>query len=93
MFTAKELYQVNTNYFNILKTYDDFIEIQSINTKHYWIIKKQITYTRTPLVLYHKHSLLTPYYHKQSRANSINHAIQQIKSHDKYVLKNVLENK
>ncbi len=80
---------ITVNYFNIIKDVDEFLEIQSINTGHYWIIKKLPYFSfKLHIQVYHKHSLKNPYYHKHSQHFNIEQAIHQIKEHDKYILIN-----
>ena len=59
MFKNEELKYIDLSYFNILKIMqdEDFIEIQSICTKDYWIIKKNKSFEeKFPIILYHKHN-------------------------------------
>lgn len=86
MFTKKELSLIHSNYFIIHKLIDDFVELQSINTNHLWIIKKLHRPNKYPIQIFHKHGQHIPYYHKHSTAISVYQAIQQIISHDNYVL-------
>lgn len=86
MFTNKDYSLINNCYFNILRQTENFIEIQSLNTKHCWIIKKQVCTSSYPIILYHKHTAATPYYHKHRGYNKISKAIEEIKKHDTYVL-------
>ena len=88
MFTSKELSQIPIYYFKKLKECDSFIGLQSKNTEHCWIIKKIYNQEKFPILLYHKHSIINPYYHKHSRTFSVNQAIRQIISHDEYFINN-----
>lgn len=86
MFYPSELKLINTPYFQIIRHTDDFIEIQSRNTKHCWIINKSQYLDKAPILIYHKHTFKTLYYHKHGYAYSVKSAIQSIKRHDAYVL-------
>ena len=58
MFENEELKHIDLNYFHIIKILqdEDFIEIQSICTKDFWIIKKNKFFKeKFPIILYHKH--------------------------------------
>lgn len=60
---------------------------QSKNTRHCWIIQKRSSLTNhKPVILYHKHHLSDPYYHKQYATLTVKHAIQISKEHDAYIL-------
>lgn len=90
MFTQKELSFIYPHYFEKIRIQEDFIEIQFINTKHFWIIKKSLFKNILFVAIYHKHSAKIPYYHKHSKPNvsifSVEIAIKQIISHDNFVL-------
>jgi len=86
MFTKKDIRLLNEQYFKILKTTDHFYEIQSNNTKHCWILRKSPGIERFPVIVYHKHTLKTAYYHNHANAMTVEHAIKLIKGHDDYVL-------
>lgn len=78
---------VSTDYFDVIRVEDSFIEICSKNTKHQWIIHTPpILRDNKPIMIYHKHSKSVPYYHKHGYAYKFNNAISSIKSHDEYVL-------
>jgi hypothetical protein len=86
MFTSKELSLIHLSYFIRHKITDDFIELESISTNHLWIIKKLHQPSKYPIQIFHKHNQHISYYHKHSGAYSVQQALQQIKSHDNYVL-------
>lgn len=86
MFTTKELKLVHTKYFNIIQYQeeDDFIVIQSRNTKDSWIIKKiHSSISDYPIVLYHKHPGQR-YYHRHWQCYTVLQTVNSIKSHDEY---------
>ena len=84
MFTQKDIRLCSDPYFTVLRMCleDNYIELKSKNTSHCWIIKKIAAKT----TLYHKHSETDAYYHKHSLMFTVSQAIEQIKSHDTYVL-------
>ena len=84
MFTQKECRLLSAPYFRLVRQTDTFYEIQSKNTGHFWIIKKTQTAQQNPIIIYHKHTRETPYYHKHGKARNVQSALQQIKSHDVY---------
>lgn len=87
MFSDYEKRLCNDFYFLVLREDERFIEIQSKNTRHCWIIQKQTNSTNhKPVILYHKHHLKDPYYHKQYATLTVKHAIQIVKEHDAYIL-------
>lgn len=83
MFTSKDIRLCSNSYFNIIKICETFIELQSKNTGHYWIIQK----CNKVIQLHHKHNCTDPYYHKQKKVFTVEKAIVAIMSHDTYVLK------
>lgn len=88
MFTYKELHLIDKGYFKVLRypVEDNFIEIQSKNTKDSWIIQRRNTaYSEYPIILYHKHPG-QKYYHQHWQCYKISQCIQSIESHDKYQL-------
>lgn len=88
MFTYKELHLIDKGYFKVLRypVEDNFIEIQSKNTKDSWIIQKRNpAYSEYPIILYHKHPG-QKYYHKHWQCYNLKQSISSIKSHDRYSL-------
>lgn len=82
MFENGELRYIDLSYFNIIKIMqeEDFIEIQSICTKDYWIIKKNKFFEeRFPIILYHKHNG-QKYYHRHWQCYKVRQCIDSIKS-------------
>lgn len=88
MFTYKELHLIDKGYFKVLRypVEDNFIEIQSKNTKDSWIIQKRNpNVSDYPVILYHKHPG-QKYYHKHWQCYTILQSVKSIKSHDQYAL-------
>lgn len=88
IFTRKEYALINSSYFRIIRETENYLEFQSKNTNHCWIIQKHSfeSSKKHPIFIYHKHSPKTPYYHKHWECYTVTQAIESIKSHDKYVL-------
>lgn len=88
MFTSKELNLVSNGYFKLIKYVldENFIEIQSKNTKDRWIIqKREPLLSEYPIVIYHKHPD-QKYYHHHWQCYTVSQSIKSIKSHDDYML-------
>lgn len=86
MFTVRELHLIDSRYFRLLRhpPDDNFVEIQSKNTKDSWIIQKRNPeYSDYPIVLYHKHPGQR-YYHRHWQCYNVGQSIRSIKSHDEY---------
>jgi len=86
MFSKPETRLVSDAYFNLIKIIDYHMELQSISTSHYWLIKKVLGREKI-IVMYHKHKLEL-YYHYQRDFYSVGQAIDYIKNHDDYYLSN-----
>ena len=86
MFTRKELNYLRDPYFRIIREEDQYIEVQSCNTGHCWTVFKNQFEAQYKVTLYHKHKFKDPYYHKHRQCRTVINAIEQIKSHDEYVL-------
>jgi hypothetical protein len=83
MFTNKEKKLIGEDYFTIIRETERYIEFLSNNTRHCWIICKNPGGVDVPIMIYHKHSRKTTYYHKHW---SVARAVESIKQHDRYVL-------
>lgn len=57
MFSRTEKKLIDTQYFEIIREMEDFIEVISKNTKHCWIIQKRLTECKRKVYLYRKHTL------------------------------------
>lgn len=86
MFSRKEISFFNDPYFRVIRQEEQFVEVQSLNTKHCWNIFKNQFETKYKITLYHKHKSTDAYYHKHYQCHTVVQAIEQIKSHDDYVL-------
>lgn len=86
MFTKKEKRVIGEGYFTIIRETERYIEFFSNNTKHCWIICKNPDGTDKPVIIYHKHSRKTGYYHRHWKTWSVVKAVESIKQHDRYVL-------
>lgn len=87
MFTKKERRSFGENYFSVIREEERFVELMSRNTEHCWMIFKKLSQTQRPIVLYHKHTKDTQYYHKQRELWNVANAVEDIKQHDDYILK------
>ena len=88
MFTIKEKQLLGDGDFTIIREEEKYIEIRSNNTKHQWIIFKKSFDSNKPVTLYHKHTADTKYYHKHWETWTVEKAVESIKKHDTYVMKN-----
>lgn len=86
MFTKKEKRLIWEGYFTIIGETERYIELLSNNTKHCWIICKNPDGTDKTVMIYHKHSRESEYYHKHWKTWSVVKALESIKQHDRYVL-------
>lgn len=85
-FTRGELSLLRDPYFRVLRETDQFIEVESVNTKHCWYVFKNTIEQHMTITLYHKHGIDKPYYHKQKTCRTVAEAVEVAKSHDNYVL-------
>jgi len=87
MFTKKEkMMMIGEGYFTIIREAERYIEFLSNNTKRCWIICKNPSGTDKPIIIYHKHSQETKYYHRHWKTRNVVKAVESIKQHDRYVL-------
>lgn len=92
IFNNSELQNIDLRYFNIYRILqdEDFIEIQSKNTKDYWIIKKNKFFQeKYPIILYHRHPN-QKYYHRHWQCYKVSQCIESIKNHDEFAMNKVL---
>lgn len=86
MFTRKEMALLRDPYFRVIREEEQFVELQSENTKHCWnVFQNQFEQARK-IKLYHKHKESDKYYHDHRVCRTVSEAVEQIKSHDQYVL-------
>ena len=86
MFSRREINMLHDPYFRIIREEEQFVEIQSINTGHYWNVYKHELERKYKVTLYHKHKATDEYYHEHRKCGNVQKAIEEIKSHDEYVL-------
>ena len=86
MFTNKEKRLLGGGYFTIIREEENYIEVESRNTGHCWIIFKKTYDQDKPVVLYHKHRKTDAWYHEHWRTWTVKAAVHSIKSHDSYVV-------
>lgn len=87
VFSTDELIKFYDPYFRQCAWESNYLELQSKNTGHYWLLIKDPS-ADVPVTLLHKHQLRQPY-HKQCVVGcvSIDSAIKKIKKHDAYIIK------
>jgi len=86
MFSKPEQRLLSDPYFQIVRSNESFYELQSRNTLHYWMIRKNYNAESFRIELHHKHKV-HDYYHTQYRnVSTVKKAIRIIKDHDRYVL-------
>lgn len=86
MFTNKEKRLIGKDYFTVIRETERYIEFLSNNTKHCWIVQKNPGSMDMPVMVYHKHSWKTDYYHRHWKTWNVAKAVESIKQHDSYVL-------
>lgn len=86
MFTRKEERMLHDTYFFIVRETEQFVEVRSENTGHYWSVFKNSLEASNRVTLYHKHKAKDKYYHRHRECRTVQEAVEQIKSHDRYVL-------
>ena len=86
VFTVDELKLFFDPYFRRYAWEQDYLEIQSLNTGHFWLLIKDPT-AEIPYTLLHKHRRKHAYHKQGRRSKSIESAIRKIKRHDKYFMK------
>ena len=85
-FTRKEEKLLHDEYFNVIRETEQFVEVQSQNTGHCWSVFKNTIERSLKVTLYHKHKMTDQYYHQHRICRTVAEAVEQIKSHDAYVL-------
>ncbi len=94
MFTEFEKKILTCGYFDVLAWGDDSVEIMSIDTVHYWIIKKFDEEGYPGMVLYHSHDGERYHVHYCYEEHDAMLAVSEIMSHDRYQKKKMkLRNK
>ena len=77
--------EIDTNYFSIINIQRNLYEIQSKNTHHCWIVQKSSDSEACHIK--HKYRKNVKKYHDQCNASSLKSAINIIKKHDAYKIK------
>ena len=84
MFDKFETYLLSCGYFEILNLDIDSVEVMSVDTRHYWIMKKFDKEGYPGLVLYHSHDGYKYHFHFCYKEKEIAPAVSEIMSHDRY---------
>ena len=79
MYSPTDLVIITNPYFNVLRIEEEFLEIQSKNTGHYWLIEDKRDY----IELYHRYPG-NENYHYQTSFGIIEDALLNIALHDDY---------
>lgn len=88
MFVSCEISVFEYGDFAIIDISKEHIEVKSLLTKQYWLIRKFDKEGYPPVVLFHKHSLGEKYHvHFVYGEDNALLAYSEIRSHDKYVMK------
>ena len=85
-FKKSELLLLTNSYFKVLRIEENFVSVQSKNTGHCWMVFKKTYEKDKPVVLHHKHKITDEWYHEHKRGWTVAEMIEEIKSHDEYVL-------
>ena len=84
MFTEFEERLLSCGYFEIIEWKDDSVELMSIDTRHFWIMKKFEKEGYPGLVLYHSHNGDSYHVHFCYAETDVAPALSEIMSHDRY---------
>lgn len=84
MITKSDFSLFETGYFVPLRFCDSYIELQSINTGHCWIVQK--LRNRKGVMLHTKDDLYSTVYREHRYCCSIQDALDEIKRQDEYIL-------
>jgi len=87
LFSKSELKLFGDGYFAIIRVEEKYVEVMSLNTKHCWIVFKKELESEKPIILYHKHTKDTEYYHNHWQTGTVKNAVNSIKNHDDYVVR------
>ncbi|MCR5100479.1 MAG: hypothetical protein K6B41_03890 [Butyrivibrio sp.] len=94
MFDSFEESILSCGYFDVLNWEADSVEVMSIETKHYWLMKKFDKEGYPGLVLYHSHNGRSYHVHFCYKDQDLAPAVSEIMSHDRYQKKKMkLRNK
>lgn len=84
MFDDFEEKILTCGYFVVVDWQKDQVKLKSIETKHYWIMKKFDKEGYPGLVLYHSHDGRSYHVHFCYKDQEIAPAVSEIMSHDRY---------
>ena len=84
MFTEFEEFLLNVGYFDVIKMDNDSVVVMSLETRHYWIMKKFDREGYPGVVLYHSHDGGKYHVHFCYKDQDIAPAVSEIMSHDRY---------
>jgi len=86
MFTRKEVNLLHDPYFRVIREEENFIQVQSLCTGHCWNVFKHQLERDYKVTLYHKHKYTDQYFHEHRKCRNVVAALQEIKSHDSWVI-------
>lgn len=87
MFQLIDLNDVDRSYFEVIIINPAEVTVMSKNTRHVWYIHNSEFPTESSCVIYHKHKVADAY-HIHGKAASLQSALNQIKKHDSWVIRN-----
>ena len=73
------------DYFEVIRRGDDFTELCSRNTGHFWMIVRSTDGARYPIQLYHKYERRLGF-HFQRYGRDLPGTLRYIMAHDRYIL-------
>jgi hypothetical protein len=85
MFSKQELSLFQSPYFSNFSYFNGIIEVQSINTGHWWQIFKKDMPRSAMIVTLHKYNKDSKY-HKQCYVHTLSKAYRMIIGHDEYII-------
>ena len=83
MYTQQELEAIDRKYFAVIIADQYDVTLMSKNTHHVWQLHNVELPDGEVTVVFHKHHASDPY-HAHSRSRTLNRAIWDIKSHDRW---------
>ena len=79
LFTKKEERMMHDPYFEVIRETDNFVEVQSVCTGHYWNVFKNTFEAGNKITLYHKHNRKDKWYHEHRSCRTVSDAVDQIR--------------
>lgn len=86
-FNSREKRLLKTERLIHIRTEEGRCELESSDTGHRWIIRKQVVQGGRKVIIYHKHMAADKYYHKHAVRENVAAALREIRKHDLYVIK------